>query len=105
MTSWCKWLVVVAVLSILSLSAAPAYAGTLGVELFVDGELVGSQTAEPNPDGPVPINFTATDNGYLIDGSALVDVDPFITFALTVTNFGENPLPVAFAFFSPYDAG
>ena len=105
MTSWLKSLAFAAALSSFVFSAAPAQAGTIGIDLFVNGALVSSQTAEANPDGPVPIDFAATDARYAIDGSALVDVDPFFTFALTVTNFGDSALPFSFVFLSPYAGG
>src|SRR5689334_11593141 len=101
MTFRLKPLAVVPALSILSLSAAASHAGTIGVDLFVDGALVGSRTAEANADGPVPIEFAAADSGYAISGSALVDIDPSVVFGLTATNFSDAALPFAFTFLSP----
>lgn len=87
------------------LTAAPAYADLMGVRLFVDGKLVSTAAAEPDPNAAVPLVFTAADAGFQIDGSALLDIDPFIDFAFAVANFTENPLLFEFLFLSPYTSG
>ena len=87
------------------LTAAPAYASVMGVQMFVDNVLVGTQTVEPDPERPVPLSFEASEAGFQLEGSALLDVDPFIDFSFTVFNFLENPQLFTFVFTSPYTLG
>src|SRR5688572_12532463 len=87
------------------LTVPPAHADVIGVQLFVEGKLVGTQTAGPSLNGAVPVAFNAADGSFVISGSALLDVDPFISFDFFVTNFIPDPLTFAFLFDSPYTGG
>jgi hypothetical protein len=94
---------------VLALSAlligAPAYASMMGVQMYVNGELVAMETVDPDPGHAVPLQFDAKDPGFLALGSALLDVDPFIDFNFSVINFTENAQLFSFTFTSPYTLG
>jgi hypothetical protein len=87
------------------LTTVPARADVMGVQLFVDGKLVSTQFVEPDPSGAVPLSFDASNAGFQIEGSALLDVDPFIDYAFTALNLNENAFEFAFLFLTPYVLG
>jgi hypothetical protein len=86
-------------------TGAPAHASLMSVELFVNGESVAIVSAEPDPEKPVPLDFGAIDAGFQIDGSALLDIDPFLTFNFSALNFSENAQQFVFVFSLPYTLG
>lgn len=89
----------------LLMTCAPAHASLLSVEIFVNGESVAIVSAEPNPNGAVPLDFEALDASLQIAGSALLDIDPFITYSFSALNFGENPQQFSLSFTLPYTLG
>ena len=99
-----KLFVCLALLAIL-VTSAPAHASLLSVEIFVNGESVTVVSAEPDPERPVPLDFEALDASFQIEGSALLDIDPFLTFAFSALNFSENAQQFTFVFSLPYTAG
>jgi len=105
MTSTLRALPTFIALSAWLLTALPAHADVMGVQLFVDGRLVGTESVEPAPNAAVPLAFDAANAGFQIDGVAFLDVDPFIDFNLTAINFGGTPTSFAFLFSSPYTGG
>jgi hypothetical protein len=104
MTVKSRLLACLALLALL-VTSAPAHAGLLSVELFVNGESVAIVSAEPDPENPVPLDFGAVDPAFQIDGSALLDIDPFLTFAFSALNFSENAQQFTFVFSLPYTLG
>lgn len=95
----------VALSAFLLLPVLPAHAGVMGVQMFVNGRLIGTETFVPDPDGAVPVAFDAAGANFQIDGNALLDVDPFIDYSFTVLNFTENALEFSLVFVSPYTGG
>ena len=89
----------------LLVTSAPAHASLLSVELFVNGESVGIVSAEADPHGAVPLDFAALDAGFQISGSALLDIDPFISYSFSALNFSENPQQFTLSFTLPYTLG
>jgi hypothetical protein len=87
------------------LTTVPAHADLMGVQMFVDGVLVGTETAEPDPNAAVPISFDAVEASFQMYGLALLDVDPFIDYNFSVVNFTENALLFEFLFLSPFTMG
>jgi hypothetical protein len=86
------------------LTTVPAHAAPMGVQLFVNGALVATYTVEPDPNAPVPLAFDAAGAGFQIDGSALLDIDPFIEYSFTVSTFFD-PLLFEILVFDPYTLG
>lgn len=89
----------------LLVTSAPAHASLMSVEIFVNGASVAVVSAEPDPENPVPLDFEALDASFQIGGSALLDIDPFLTFAFSALNFSEDAQQFTFVFSLPYTGG
>ena len=86
------------------LTTTPAHAAPVGVQLFVDGTLVATQTVEPDPNAAVPLAFAVAGVGFQVNGSALLDFDPFIDYSFTVSAF-LDPVLFEILFFDDYTLG
>lgn len=86
-------------------ASAPAHAGLMSVEIFVNGESVAVVSAEADPEKPVPFDFFAIDAGFQIEGDALADIDPFITYSFGALNFGDVAQQFVLTFTLPYTLG